>query len=122
MKQAGEFLGVEALGRASHDCFGGGQQVAVTREANVADLPQSTVVELCRLTQGVILAAVGIAGEVTELGEFTEDGERNGRAQGSFELGKSSDDGVAEELTEGVGGEEWCSHNVIVPSREHVSF
>ena len=55
-----------------------------------------------------------IAGEVVEFFEFSENGEVDVRAEGTFQIGKRCDFVVEQQLSQGIRREGERSHNVIV--------
>lgn len=104
------------LRRAVGESFDGGQQGAVAGKPNGLVGPQAVVVEAGDFAEGVVAAAVSVAGEVVELLELAEDGEAGRPAQGLLEFGQSGDLMTSQVLADQLGVEGERSHNVIVPT------
>ena len=79
--------------------------------------PQADVVEAGGFAEGIVTAAMGLAGKVIQEFELSKDGEVSAGAEGSFEFGQSSDFVAQEMLAESLGIEGERAHNVIVPTR-----
>ena len=117
MQALGQFFGEIALRGMIHPGLGGGEQRAVTREPDRLMRPQSIGVEAGDLTEGVVSSAMGIAGEIVEWLEFSEDGQVDRGAKGTFEFIEGGDLGLPQVLTQDIGVKEGRSHNVIVPTK-----
>ena len=65
--------------------------------------PQADVVEAGSFAEGIVTAAMGIAGQVIEEFEFAKDGEVGGGAESLLEFGESSDFVAQEVLAEDLG-------------------
>ena len=78
--------------------------------------PQADVVEAGGFAEGIVTAAMGIAGEVIQEFELSKDGEVGAIAESSFEFGQSSDFVAQEMLADSLGVEGEWAHNVIVPT------
>ena len=76
--------------------------------------PQADVVEAGGFAEGIVTAAMGIAGEVIEELEFSKDGEVGAGAESSFEFGQSSNFVAQEMLAESLRVEGERAHNVRV--------
>jgi hypothetical protein len=83
----GQFIGIIAVKRLVDEGFYGSQQRAVAGEPDTFMLPQSAIVEVNDFGQGVEAAAMGVAGEIVKLLQFTKDSEIGVRAQNAFQLG-----------------------------------
>jgi hypothetical protein len=79
--------------------------------------PQASVVEARSFTEGIVTAAMGIAGEVIQELELSKDCNVGACPESSFEFGQSGDFVAQEMLAESLGVEGEWAHNVIVPSR-----
>jgi hypothetical protein len=77
--------------------------------------PQSIGAEASDLRQRVVTSAMGIADEIVELLQFSEDGQVDGGSKSALELVKGGHLGVEQMLTQDVGVEQRWPHNVIVP-------
>jgi hypothetical protein len=75
MENVGQFIGEPAVGGLVDEGLDGGDEGAITRKPNCIVGPQADVVEACDLAQGIVTAAVGIAGEVIQELELSKDGE-----------------------------------------------
>ena len=111
----GQFFGEIALRGMLHPGFGSGEQCAVTREPDSLMRPQSIRVEAGDWTQCVVTSAMGIAGEIVELLQFSEDGQVDRGTESALEFVKGGDFGLEQVLTQDVRVKEGWSHNVIVP-------
>ena len=78
--------------------------------------PQADIVEAGGFAEGIVTAAMGIAGEVIQEFEFSKDGEVGAGAESRFQFGQSSDFVAQEMLAESLGVEGERAHNVIVPT------
>jgi hypothetical protein len=79
--------------------------------------PQADVIKAGGFAEGIVTAAVGIAGEVIQELELSKDREVGGGAESGFEFGQSSDFVAQEMLPESLGIEGEWAHNVRVPTR-----
>ena len=66
--------------------------------------------------EGIVAAAMGIAGQVIQKLELAKDGEVSGSTESAFEFGQGCDFVAAQVFAEGLGIEGEWSHNVIVPT------
>ncbi len=98
------------------ECFGGCQQCAEAGEPDGCLRPQSVIVETGNLTEGVVSATMGVAGEIIQRFEFAEDGDIDRSAEGLFEFVKSGDLVAQEQRSQFIGAKRKGSHNVIVPT------
>jgi hypothetical protein len=73
------------------ECFGGGQQRSETGEPDLGLRPQSVIVEKGDLAQRVVSAAMGIAGEIIQRFQFTEDGNVDRSAESLFQFVQGGD-------------------------------
>src|SRR5712692_155455 len=117
-----QLAGEKALRRAIHEGFDGGQQGAVAGKTNGLVGPQAVVVEAGDFAQGVVAAAVGVAGEVVELPELAQDGEAGRSAEGLLQFGQRGDLVTGQVLADQLGVERERPHNVIVPTGVNQRF
>ena len=96
--------------------FDGGDERAVPGKPDCLMGPKTGVVEAGGFTEGVVAAAMSIAGKVVERLEFAKDGEVSGGAEGVFEFRQGSDFVAQQVLAKDLGIEGEGSHNVIVPT------
>jgi hypothetical protein len=115
MQALGRFFGRIALGGMLHPGFGGGEQRAVTREPDSLMRLQPIGVEAGDLTQRVVTSAMGIAGEIVELFQFSEDGQVHLGCERALEFVEGGLFGLEQVLTQDVTATEGWSHNVMVP-------
>jgi hypothetical protein len=78
--------------------------------------PQADVVEAGGFAEGIVTAAMRIAGEVIQEFELSKDGKVGAGAESGFEFWQSSDFVAEEMLPESLGFEGEWAHNVIVPT------
>jgi len=78
--------------------------------------PQPVVVEAGDFAQGIVAAAMGIAGEVTEGFKFAEDGDIDRSTEGLLEFVEGSDLVPQQERAQCIGAKGEGSPNVIVPT------
>src|SRR5260370_42613761 len=97
--------------------FDGGNERAVPGKPDCLMGPKTVVVETGRFTEGVVAAAMRVAGKVVERLELAKDGEVSGGAENVFEVRQSSDFVAQQVLAKDLGGEGEGSRNVIVPVR-----
>ena len=90
--------------------LGGGDQGAGAGEPDVAERPQSTFVEVDELVEGVVAAAMGVAGAGGEVLELAERGAPGTGSERRHDLGQRADGLLAEEGDDRVGGELGWSH------------
>src|ERR1700730_18563066 len=77
--------------------------------------PEALLVETGDFTQGIVSAAMGIAGEVIQRLEFAEDRNIDRGAEGLFQLVESGGLAAQKQRTQLTGAEGERPHNVIVP-------
>jgi hypothetical protein len=80
----------------------GGKQSTVTGEPHAVVRPQPFGVETGDIAQGVVPAAVRVAGEVVKFFELAGHGDRDVSAEGLFEFSQGGDLVTLQPLTEGV--------------------
>jgi len=117
MEHGGQFISEPTVGRLVDEGLDGGDEGAVTGKPNCIVGPQADVVEADGFAECIVTTAMGIAGEVIQELELSEDGEVGGGAESGFEFGQSSDFVAQEMLAESLGVEGEWAHNVIVPTR-----
>src|SRR5262245_61713390 len=115
MQELPQFLGEVATGRSLDQGFHGGDQSAPAREPDRLKGPQALGIELRDLRQGVVAAAVGVAGAIGEFLQLTEHRGVDGGSQHLLQLGQGGDLLPAQELAHMIGEESGGSHNAIVP-------
>jgi len=86
-----QFIGKIPARGMMDECFGGCQQCAEAGEPDGCLRPQSVIVERGNLTEGVVSATMGVAGEIVQRFEFAEDSDTECGAKGLFEFVKSGD-------------------------------
>ena len=116
MENIRQFIGEPAARGLIDEGLDGGDEGAVTGKPDGIVGPQADVVEAGGFAEGIVAAAMGIAGEVIQELEFSKDGEVSAGAESSFELGQSGDFVAQEMLAESLGFEGEWTHNVIVPT------
>ena len=117
MQALGQFFGKIALRGVLHPDLGGGEQRAVTGEPHSLLRPKSIGGEAGDLTQRVVASAMGIAGEIVELFEFSEDGQVDLGTERALEFIEGGHLVLEQVLTQDIGVKEGWSHNVIVPTK-----
>ena len=110
-----QFVGEIPARRTIDECLGGGQQRAEAREPDVCLRPQSLVVKAGDFAQGIVSAAMGVAGEVVQRFEFAEDGDIDRGAEGLLEFVEGGDLAAQQQRAQFIGAEREGPHNVIVP-------
>src|SRR2546427_10515314 len=107
MEGVGQFVGEAAMRGLIDEGLDGGDESAVAGKPNRILGPQACVVEASGFAEGIVAAAMGIAGEVIQKLELAKDGEVGGGTESAFEFGQGCDfvagEGVAEEMGS-VGG------------------
>ena len=117
MENVGQFIGEPAARRLVDEGLDGGDKGAITGKPNCLMGPQADVVEAGSFAEGIVTAAMGIAGKVVQELELSKDGEVSVGAESAFEFRQSSDFVAKEMLAESLGVEREWAHNVIVPTR-----
>ena len=116
MKRVSQFVGEPPARGLIDEGLNGGDQRAMTREPDRIMGPQAGIVEAGGLTEGIVTAAMSIAGQVVERPEFAKDGETGRGAEGLLEFGKGRDFVAQQVLAEDLGVEGEGPPNVIVPT------
>lgn len=116
MECTGEFVGEPSVRGLIDEDRNGGDERAVTRKPNRIVRPQASVVEAGCFPEGIVAAAVRVAGQLVEQLELAKDSDAGGSAEGLLEFGQGGDLVAEEVLAEGLGIEGRGSHNDIVPS------
>jgi len=116
-----QFVGEVARRGLGHQRGRRVQQRAVAGKVDVPISPQPQVIILGQGIQGVIGAAMGIAGAIGQGGQFTEDGDRHRGPQGRFELGQRGDRRSLKQGFQPVGGKANCIHNVRLTLSDRLS-
>jgi hypothetical protein len=118
MESIGQFVGEPTAWGLIDKGLDGGDQSAVTGKPNRVVGPQAGVVEAGSLTEGIVAAAMGIAGEVIQELEFAKDGEVGVSAECAFEFGQGCNFVAQQVLAQSLGIKGEWSHNVIVPLKQ----
>jgi hypothetical protein len=119
MEHVGQFIGEPAVRGLVDEGLDGGDEGAITGKPNCIVGPQADVVEAGGFAEGIVTAAMGIAGEVIQELELSKDGEVGAGAESRFEFGQSGYFVAQELLAESLGVEGEWAHNVRVPTSEH---
>src|SRR5260370_25380837 len=93
----------------------GGDESAVAGKPNRILGPQACVVEASGFAEGIVAAAMGIAGEVIQKLELAKDGEVGGGTESAFEFGQGCDFVAEEVFGGGVGDEGALSYDRVSP-------
>jgi hypothetical protein len=117
MENVGQFIGEPTARGLVDEGLDGGDEGTVTGKPNCIVGPQADVIEAGGFAEGIITAAMGIAGEVIQELEFSKDGEIGAGAESSFEFRQSGDFVTQEMLAESFGVQGEGAQNVIVPTR-----
>src|SRR6266699_4348117 len=88
---ARQFIGEISTRRTIDECLGGSQQGTEPREPDVCPRPEAVVIETSDFTQSVVLATMGVAGEIIQRLQFPEDGDRNRGSKSLFQFAQSGD-------------------------------
>ena len=91
--------------------LGGGDQGADAGEADAAERPQSELVEVGEFVEGVVAAAMRVAGARGEVLELAERGAPGAGSERRHDLGQRGDGLLAEQGEDCVGGELGWSHS-----------
>jgi hypothetical protein len=116
MENVGQFIGEPAARGLVDERLDGGDEGAIAGKPNSIVGPQADVVEAGGFAEGIVTAAMGIAGEVIQELEFSKDSEVGAGAERSFEFRQSGNFVAQEMLAESLGVEGEWAHNVIVPT------
>ena len=101
--------------------FDGSDERAVPGKPDRLMGPQAVVVEAGRFTEGVVAAAMSVAGKVVERLELAKDGKVSSGAENIFEFRQGSDFVAQQVLAKDLGVEGEGSHNVVVPIKPTVN-
>src|SRR5713226_1518971 len=111
-----QFIGEVSARGTIDECSRGGQQCAATGEPDLSLRPQSVIVKTGDLAQGIVSTAMGVAGEIIQRFEFTEDGDVDRGTESLFQFVQSGDLVAQQKRAQFIGAEGEGSHNVIVPT------
>src|SRR5713226_4402829 len=111
-----QFIGEISARGTIDECSRGGQQCAATGEPDLSLRPQSVIVKTGDLAQGIVSTAMGVAGEIIQRFEFTEDGDVDRGTESLFQFVQSGDLVAQQKRAQFIGAEGEGSHNVIVPA------
>lgn len=112
---------VSANGGLMNKCLGGVQQRAVLRKPGPAGHPETALVELDNRGQGVVSASMGVAGEVVERSELSENGHVDLSSQGLLHLRHGDSPKAFKAAQEGFRVEVLRTHNVRITPIEDIS-
>ena len=112
-----QFIGAIPARGTMDEGFGGGQQRAETREPDLGLRPQSLLVETGDFAQGIVSAAMGVAGEVIQRFELAEDGDIDGGTESLLQFVERGDLVAQQKRAQCIRAEGKGSHNVIVPTK-----
>ena len=115
MQELLQFAGEITLGSAADEGFQGGDQVAPAREPHRLKGPKAMGIKLRDLREGVVAAAMGVAGAIGEFFQLAKHRDVDGGPQGLFQLGQGGDFLRVQELAQTIGEEGGSPHNAIVP-------
>jgi hypothetical protein len=87
MENVGQFIGEPAARGLIDEGLDGGDERAVTGKPNRIVGPQAGVVEAGGFAEGIVTAAMGIAGEVIQELELAKDGEVGAGAESALSSG-----------------------------------
>src|ERR1035437_7904735 len=110
-----QFICEVALGSCADEGFQGRDQMAPPREPHLVKGPKALGIKLRDLVEGVVAAAVGVAGAIGKFFQLAKHRDVDGGSQGLFQLGQGGDFPHAEEVAQTIGEEGWGSHNAKVP-------
>ena len=96
--------------RLADERLGGGDEGAGAGEPNLAERPQSSFVEVDEFVEGVVAAAMGVAGAGGQVLELAKCGAPGAGAEGGHHLGQRGDGLLAEQGDDRVCGEFGWSH------------
>ena len=97
--------------RVVDERLGGCDEGAGAGEADAGERPQAVFVEVGELVEGVVAAAMGVAGAGVEVPELAERGApADSGTEGGHHVGQGSDGLLSEQGDDGVGGELGWSH------------
>ena len=116
MERVGQFVGEPAAWGLIDEGLDGGDESAIAGRPNCMVGLQAGVVEARRFAEGIVTAAMSIAGEVIQELELAKDGEVGRGAQSALEFRQRGDFVAQQVLADGLGIEQEWSHNVIVPT------
>src|ERR1039457_1096752 len=116
MGYVGQFIGEPTARGMIDEGLNGGDESAGAGKPNCIVRPQAGVVETGSFAEGVIAAAMSIAGQVIQQLELAKDGRVGTGAESGFQLGQRGDFVAQEMLADGVGVEGELTHNDIVPT------
>jgi hypothetical protein len=100
MENVGQFIGEPAVRRMIDEGLDGGDEGAITGKPNCIVGPEADVIETGGFAEGIVTAAMGIAGEIIQEFELSIDGEVGGGAESRFEFGQGGDFVAQEMLAE----------------------
>ena len=116
---------VELLAEMSRLCLvdeglGGCDQGAGAGEPDAAERPQSAFVEVDEFVEGVVAAAMGVAGAGGDVLELAKRGAAGAGSEGRHDLGQRGDGLLAEQGDDRVGGELGWSHSGTITDTDSV--
>ena len=117
MEHVRQFVGEPAARGLIDEGFNSGHQSAIAGKPDGIVGPQASVVEAGRFAEGIVTAAMGIAGQVIQELEFAKHSEAGTGAESHFEFGQGGDLIAQEMLADGLRVEGEWAHNDIVPTK-----
>ena len=106
MENVGQFIGEPATWRLIDEGLDGGDKRAVTRKPDCLVGPQAGSVEAGDFAEGVIAAAMSIAGQVIQEFQFAKHSDVSACAESGSEFGQSRDLVAQEMLAKSSGSKE----------------
>ena len=91
VQRIGQFVGEAAARGLIDEGLDGGDKSAVAGKPNSLVGPQAGIVEADGFTEGIVAAAMGIAGQVIQQLKLAEDGQVGSGAESVFEFGQGRD-------------------------------
>jgi hypothetical protein len=110
-----QFVSEVALGSDADEGLQGADQIAPAREPHLPKGPKALGIERWDLSEGIVAAAMGIAGTIGEFFQLAKHSDVGGRSKGQFQLGEGGYSPHAEEVAQTIGEEGGSSHNAKVP-------
>jgi len=105
VQERGQLIGEVSARGTMHAFLGGGQQRAETGKPGFSVRPQSAIIKAGNFAQGVVSAAMRIAGQVIQRLEFAEYGDIDRGAEDLFELVQRSDLVAQQKPAQSIGAE-----------------
>src|SRR5487761_84932 len=120
MERVRQFVGEPAVRGLIDQGLNSGHQSAMAGKPDGIVGPQAGVVKAGSFAEGIVTAAMGIAGQVIQELEFAEHSEIGTGAESHFQFGQSGDFIAQQMLTDGLRVEGEWPHNDIVPTESRI--